>query len=173
MPPVVRLNSASTTTTVVNTATETVLSSFTVPAYLYTTKRATRLVGTGELRVNDPSPPTLTFNLRVRSSTGSGLGTLIAGTTNLTFTSSTKNRYWSVQVDTVGTSTADQRHAFTLSVSEPSTAAFRPVETAWVGYGTSTQDYNDALVVQVAAKWSTANSSGSVDHRVGWIEAVR
>lgn len=171
MPPVIRLNSRTTTATVTNTTAETALTSVSLPAYLFDTGRAVRSWAFGSLTA--VSTGSVTVRTYSRHSSSTGFGTLL-GSAQLSPSTSASARWWGVSHDVVATSTAGQRHRLQVRYTAPSTGvALRSSTVELFGYSTSGLTHDKSIVLTVTAQWSAASTGRSIDLRTGWTEAVR
>lgn len=152
----------TTTATVANTVTETVLSSITIPAGYSTPGTMVRLVGWG-LVSNTGGPPTL----QLRSRLGGVAGTLLGDTTTSPATIAVTSIPWRVEVEIVcitdGASSTWQTFMTFNGLVYSSTVPARYFNPATSGSIDSTV----AKDLVITAQWGTTASGNTISCKIG------
>ncbi len=167
---VIKLTSKLSTTTIVNTVTETDLVNFDVPANaLEFAEHSLRIVAAGELLNNSGGADTVTFRVKL------GATTLLA-TAALSFNASANRRKWYMEIDILSAAAGAQRVTGILQISNADTDSFAGHGTdgaAATGYGTGAEVTSAALTFVITGQLGTANALLEVTCTMAQIEFVR
>ncbi len=167
---VIKLTSKLSTTTIVNTVTETDLVNFDVPANgLEIVGHSIRVVASGEFLNNTGGADTVQFRVKL------GATTMLAPAA-ISFNASATRRKWFMEIDLLAEAEDLQRAAGILLVSDADTDSFADHGTdgqAATGYGTAAETTSGALTFKITGQLATASANLEVTCTMAQVELVR
>lgn len=171
---VLHYNSKSSATTILNSTAETALYAISIPTNtLLTAGRQIRWHLHGSILGTDTTNPRVTIRTKIRADTTStGLGTAVAATTGWLVPTSTLTRAWQIEGGVVASSSSIQIHWVDLRVGTAGTG-IKPTTFDMTGRGTSTQNTNQALRLNVTAQLSLLSTQYTLTAHVGGVEMLR
>jgi len=154
------------TVDVANTVTETVLYSQSIPAGQLGADGGIRLTLSGDMLANVAGTVTLRVKLGA---------TIVLATPSTDFADSPARRNWQMVVEFMNSAVNAQKWTAFMHVMNATSDNF-PLGLAdirtGVGLGTSSEDTNSALTLQVTAQWSVANASLSFRKEMAILEEI-
>lgn len=162
-------NKASSTVTIANTTTETILGNFSVPANDAAAGAVfrIRLIGLGSCT----GTPTFTFRARVNGTGGSAYGTI-----SVTFSSGVTNHTWSAElhVSVISTGVSGSSRGFLFLNHSLDVAGAAPFNVTNRQDGTAAVTMNTTAVQNlcITGQWGTANASNTLSCYVAECERI-
>lgn len=159
-----RIGYGVTTTTVVNTTTETTLETLTMPGGgLGVAGAAARAILFGDLLNNDGADRTYQFRFKLNSTT-------ILDTGALTVEPSASRRLWRYEVHLVAETDQIQRVGGHLEISG---AGGDTYHLSGVGYATAAEDGTSAVNFVLTAQMGTASANLDIRQQMAILESIR
>lgn len=164
------IHTISDTTTIVSSASEADLFTYTLPtALLDVDGRGVRFIAGGDFLNNTAGADTLVIRLKL------GTTTMLA-TPAISLTNSANRRKWRVEAYIMSTGTDEQDASGEFRISDDSTDTWASEGTSGhqaVGYGTATENAGNALDLDLTGQLGTSDASLDVQLHFANVEILR
>jgi len=164
-----KIDGNSTAIEVINSASETVVATLTVPALTIRSEGMTRLSAAGTVTNTTDTGGTVTF--RVKASVVGSTSTVLA-TTAVACSTSGDPRKWVLEEWMFGNDTNTQTHWGQFDLSAASTGTLPPSTFSGNGYSTSGLDETVAITLDITAQMSVGSTGFSLTRESAVLEAV-
>jgi hypothetical protein len=151
------LDTVSSTTTVVNSTTETTVGSVTIPAGTITADTLFRLVVGGRV-YNNSGSMNLTFRLKHGS-------TELVKNQTMTATASGSPRWWKAEFDIFCPTDQAQKISSFIYLGWPALSNEASNNNDWAGFHESTLDWSSDVTLDLSIQLSVANANAEADLR--------